>query len=196
MSATPTTPPSPAVRTVDGVDLPVPGTWAIDPGHAEVGFVGRHFLLTKVRGRFTDVRGDIVVGERPEDTTVDVTIAMASVTSGDGARDDHLRSADLFDVEHHPEARFRSTAVAWDGTTGQLTGDLTIRGVTQPVTLAVDYLGQVSDPWGNERIVFSAAGKVNRDDWGISWNQVLETGGLLVSRDIELALELEAILQA
>jgi polyisoprenoid-binding protein YceI len=195
MSATPTTPPSPAVRTVDGVDLPVPGTWAIDPGHAEVGFVGRHFLLTKVRGRFTDVRGDIVVGERPEDTTVDVTVAMASVTSGDGARDDHLRSADLFDVEHHPEARFRSTAVAWDGTTGRLTGDLTIRGVTRPVTLTVDYLGQVRDPWGNERIVFSAAGKVTRDDWGISWNQVLETGGLLVSRDIELAFELEAILQ-
>lgn len=190
-----TTSPTPAVRTVDGTELPVPGTWAIDPGHAEVGFVGRHYLLTKVRGRFTDVRGDIVVGERPEDTTVDVTIAMASVASGDRARDDHLRSADLFDVESHPEARFRSTAVRWDGTTGRLTGDLTIKGVTRPVTLDVDFLGQVHDPWGNDRIIFSASGKVNRDDWGITWNQVLETGGLLVSRDIELALELEAVLQ-
>lgn len=190
-----TTSPTPAVRTVDGTELPVPGTWAIDPGHAEVGFVGRHYLLTKVRGRFTDVRGDIVVGERPEDTTVDVTIAMASVASGDRARDDHLRSADLFDVESHPEARFRSTAVRWDGTTGRLTGDLTIKGVTRPVTLDVDFLGQVHDPWGNDRIIFSASGKVNRDHWGITWNQVLETGGLLVSRDIELALELEAVLQ-
>jgi polyisoprenoid-binding protein YceI len=190
------TSPVPAVRTVDGIDLPIAGAWAIDPGHAEVGFVGRHFLLTKVRGRFTDVRGDIVVGERPEDTTVDVTIGVASVSSGDSTRDDHLRSADLFDVANHPEARFRSTAVRWEGTSGELVGDLTIRGVTRPVTLRVDYLGQVRDPWGNERIVFSASGKVNREDWGITWNQVLETGGVLVSREIELELELEAILRA
>jgi polyisoprenoid-binding protein YceI len=186
----------PAVRTVDGVDLPVAGTWAIDPGHTEVGFVGRHFLLTKVRGRFTDVRGDIVVGERPEDTTVDVTIGVASVSSGDDARDSHLRSADLFDVEHHPEARFRSTVVRWDGSAGSLTGDLTIRGTTRPVTLQVDYLGQVRDPWGNERVVFSAIGRLNRDDWGITWNMPLDAGGLLVSREVDLTLELEAVLQA
>jgi polyisoprenoid-binding protein YceI len=176
------------------VDLPLAGTWTIDAGHTEVGFVGRHFLLTKVRGRFTDVRGDIVVGARPEDTTVDVTIGVASVSSGDDARDEHLRSADLFDVEHHPEARFHSTHVRWDGVTGELTGDLTIRGVTRPVTLAVDYLGQVQDPWGNERIVFSATATVNREDWGITWNMPLAKGGVLVSKEIELNLELEAIL--
>lgn len=184
-----------ATRTIDGVELPVPGTWAIDPGHTEVGFLGRHFLLTKVRGRFTDVAGEIVVGDRPEDTTVDVTIAMASVASGDATRDDHLRSADLFDVEAHPEARFRSTAVVWDGPSGTLTGDLTIKGLTRGVTLRADYLGQVRDPWGNERIVLSASGTVDREDWGITWNMPLDRGGLLVSREIELNLEVEAILQ-
>lgn len=101
---------------------------------------------------------------------------MASVASGDGARDDHLRSADLFDVETHPEARFRSTGVTRDGTAGRL-GDLTIKGATRPVTLEVDCLGQVRDPWGNERIVFSASGRVNRDDRDITWNPVPETGG-------------------
>jgi polyisoprenoid-binding protein YceI len=181
------------VRTVDGVELPTAGTWRIDPGHTEVGFVGRHFLLTKVRGRFTDVSGDIVVGERPEDTVVDVTIGVASVASGDGARDEHLRSPDLFEAAAHPTARFRSTEVRWDGSQGTLAGDLTIKGVTRPVTLRVDYLGQVRDPWGNERVVFSASGKVNREDWGITWNMPLDRGGVLVSRDIELSLEVEAI---
>jgi len=181
------------VRTVDGVELPTAGTWRIDPGHTEVGFVGRHFLLTKVRGRFTDVSGDIVVGERPEDTVVDVTIGVASVASGDGARDEHLRSPDLFEAAAHPTARFRSTEVRWGGSQGTLAGDLTIKGVTRPVTLRVDYLGQVRDPWGNERVVFSASGKVNREDWGITWNMPLDRGGVLVSRDIELSLEVEAI---
>ena len=194
-SSTSVTAPTRPVRVVDGVELPIAGTWTIDPGHTEVGFVGRHFMLTKVRGRFSDVTGTIQVGERPEDTIVDVTIGTASVSSGDHTRDDHLRSADLFDVDNHPTASFRSTATQWGGRTGSLTGDLTIKGITRPVTLQVEYLGQVRDPWDGERIVFSASGRVSRDDWGVSWNMPLASGGVLVSREIDLALELEAILQ-
>jgi polyisoprenoid-binding protein YceI len=190
------TPTERPVRTVGGVELPVAGTWTIDPGHAEVGFTGRHFMLTKVRGRFTDVTGTITVADDPRDTTVDVTIGVGSVASGDDTRDEHLRSADLFDVDTHPTATFRSTAVRWNGSTGALTGDLTIKGTTRPVTLKVEYLGQVRDPWGNERIVFSASGRVNREDWGITWNMPLDAGGVLVSREIDLNLELEAILGA
>ncbi|MGW1835407.1 YceI family protein [Streptomyces sp. BBFR2] len=180
-------------RTLGGVELPAAGVWKVDPGHAEVGFVGRHFMLTKVRGRFTKVDAAVEVGERPEDSKVTAVIDMASVDSGDQARDDHLRSKDFFDVDNHPKATFSSTSVTWNGTSGTLTGELTIKGVTRPVTLAVDYLGYARDPWDNDRTVFSAHGKVNREDWGLTWNMALETGGILVSKEIELALELEAV---
>lgn len=180
-------------RTVDGVELPAVGTWKIDPGHAEVGFLGRHFMLTKVRGRFTGVDATIEIGERPEDSKVTAVIDMASVDSGDKTRDDHLRSGDFFDVEKFPKATFSSTRVTWDGKRGTLSGDLTIKDVTRPVTLEVDYLGHARDPWGNDRTVFSAHGKVNREDWGLTWNMVLDSGGILVSKEIELSLELEAI---
>ncbi|MGW4566356.1 YceI family protein [Streptomyces sp. NPDC004561] len=180
-------------RLVGGVELPAPGPWKVDPGHAEVGFVGRHFMLTKVRGRFTGVDATVHVGERPEDTRVTAVIDMASVDSGDRTRDDHLRSGDFFDVEKHPRATFESTSVTWDGRSGKLTGDLTIKGVTHPVTLDVDYLGYARDPWGGDRTVFSAAGRINREDWGLSWNMALETGGILVSKEIELSLEIEAV---
>ncbi len=184
-----------ATRTVGGVDLPAVGTWKVDPGHAEVAFIGRHFMLTKVRGRFTGVDGAVRVAENPNDSAVSVIIDMASVSSGDGARDDHLRSADLFDVETYPTATFTSTEVSWDGGTGTLTGDLTIKGVTRSVTFNVDYLGYARDPWDNHRAVFSANGKINREDWGITWNMPLARGGLLVSKEIELELEVELIRQ-
>ncbi|MFI7019399.1 YceI family protein [Streptomyces sp. NPDC050164] len=180
-------------RVVDGVELPAAGAWKVDPGHAEVGFVGRHFMLTKVRGRFTGVDATVRIGDRPEDSRVTAVIDMASVDSGDRTRDDHLRSGDFFDVEKHPKATFESTSVAWDGKSGKMDGDLTIKGVTRPVSLAVDYLGYARDPWGNDRAVFSAHGKIDREDWGLTWNMALETGGILVSKEIELSLEIEAI---
>jgi polyisoprenoid-binding protein YceI len=182
-----------ATRILDGIDLPAPGPWEIDPGHADVAFIGRHFMLTKVRGRFTGVSGTIVVGDEPAASRLDVTIDMGSVTSGDQARDDHLRSADFFDVDNHPTATFRSTAVAWEGTTGSVTGDLTIRDVTRPLTLRVEYLGHVRDPWGGDRAVFSAQATVNREDWGLTWNMLLDNGGLVVSREIRLEFEVEAV---
>ncbi|RLU87491.1 polyisoprenoid-binding protein [Streptomyces griseocarneus] len=183
-------------REVNGVQVPSAGTWKVDPGHAEVGFVGRHFMLTKVRGRFTGVEASVEIGERPEDSRVTAVIDMASVDSGDKTRDDHLRSGDFFDVEKHPKAAFASTSVTWQGSKGTMTGDLTIKGVTRPVTLQVDYLGYARDPWDNDRAVFSAHGKVNREDWGLTWNMALETGGILVSKEIELTLEIETIREA
>lgn len=169
------------------------GVWTVDPGHAEVAFVGRHFGLTKIRGRFAAVDGTVAVRGDLATSTVDVTIDMKSVSSGDAARDDHLRSTDFFDVEHHPTATFRSTAVAVDGSSGSITGELTIKGITRPVTLAVDALGQVTDPWGGERAVFHAEATVNREDWGLTWNMVLDAGGLLVSKQIQLEIDVELL---
>jgi len=184
-----------ATRALDGIELPAPGVWEIDPGHAEVAFIGRHLMLTKVRGRFTGVAGAITVADDPSESRVDVTIDMTSVDSGDARRDEHLRGPDLFDVQNHPIATFRSTAITSVGTSGTVTGDLTIKGVTRAVTLRVEYLGHARDPWGNERVGFSAHATIDREDWGLTWNMVLDTGGLVVSKEIRLELELEAVHQ-
>jgi polyisoprenoid-binding protein YceI len=174
---------------------PATGVWTIDPGHAEVAFIGRHFGLTKIRGRFVGVDGTVTISDRVEDSSVEVTIDMASVDSGDTSRDDHLRSDDFFDVARHPTATFRSTEVTVDGGTATMVGDLTIVGVTRPVELAVEYLGSATDPWGNQRTVFSAAGTINREDWGLTWNMLLEAGGLLVSKEIRLEIDVELVRQ-
>lgn len=137
----------------------------------------------------------MVIGADPADSAVEVVIDMATVNSGDVSRDDHLRSGDFFDVEHHPTATYRSIRVEVEGTTGRVHGDLTIKGVTRPVTLTVDYLGHAADPWGNDRAVFSAGARINREDWGLTWNMVLEAGGLLVSKEITLEIEVELIRQ-
>ena len=188
------TKPAGPVRLVAGAELPASGRWQIDPGHTEAAFIGRHFMLTKVRGRFTGVTGTIVVADEPGESTVEVTIDMASVESGSQARDDHLRSADFFDTAQHPTATFTGHAATWQGASGVLEGELTIRGVTRRVTLRVEYLGHVADPWGGHRAIFTASGTLNREDWGLTWNQVLD-GGLLVSTQIRIEIELETVLQ-
>lgn len=185
-----------ATRTFNGVDLPAPGVWAVDAGHAEVAFIGRHLGLTKIRGRFVGVDGTVRIAEAIEDSTVEVTIDMASVDSGDTARDDHLRSDDFFDVANHPEATFRSIGLSSNGTEATLTGELTIKGVSGLVDLAVEYVGQATDPWGGERAVFHAATKINREDWGLTWNMLLDSGSLLVSREIRLEVDVELIRQS
>ena len=181
------------VRSIAETQLPTPGMWRVDPGHAEVAFIGRHFGLTKIRGRFTGVSGAVTIASDIAESVVSVDIDMASVSSGDQARDDHLRSADFFDVDHHPVATFRSTGVQADGPTGTLAGELTIKGVTRPIDLDVEFLGATRDPWGNERTVFTAATTVNREDWGLTWNMLLEAGGLLVSKEIRIEIEIELI---
>ena len=188
-----TTPTSSPTRTVAGVVLPGVGTWEIDPGHADVAFTGRHLMLTKVRGRFQDVRGSITVGENLNDSTVDVTIGMASVESGSSARDEHLRSSELFDVENFPEATFRSVSVDWQGGGGVVHGDLTIHGTTRRVPLRVTFEGYVRDPFGGDRAIFSAETKVNREDFGITWNVALEAGGVLVSKEVTITIDIETV---
>jgi polyisoprenoid-binding protein YceI len=189
--------PAPAVtRLACGAELPIPGRWEIDPGHTEVAFIGRHFMLTKVRGRFTGVSGVIEVAEEPGESTVEVTIDMTSVESGNQARDDHLRSPDFFDATAHPTATFTGRAAGWQGTHGTLAGELTIRGITRPVTLAAGYLGHVADPWGGQRAIFTAETTLNREDWGLTWNMPLDGGGLLVSKEIRIEIEAEAVLQS
>ena len=182
-------------RLVAGAELPAAGRWQIDPGHTEAAFIGRHLMLTKVRGRFTGVTGTITVAEDPGESIVEVTIDMASVESGSQARDDHLRSADFFDAARHPTATFSGRAADWQGPRGLLVGHLTIRGITRPVTLQAEYLGHVADPWGGQRAIFTAEGTLDREDWGLTWNMPLDGGGLLVSRDIRIEIEAEAVLQ-
>ncbi len=183
-----------ATRTVGTDVLPAPGVWRIDPGHAEVGFIGRHFMLTRVRGRFTDVQGEVRIADDPADSALSVTIGMASVSSGNDARDEHLRSAELFDVERWPTATYCSTRVTWaGGTDATVEGELTIHGITRPVPLAVRFLGHTRDPWGADRAVFSATGRVNREDFGITWNMALEAGGVVVSKEIDLEIEVETV---
>jgi polyisoprenoid-binding protein YceI len=186
--------PSPT-RTIDGVALPAAGVWRIDPSHSDVGFVGRHFGLTRLRGRFTGVSGHVEIADDVPQSSVTVQIDMASITSGDQSRDDHLRSADFFDVERHPTAMFRSSNLTVDGAHGSLHGELTIKSVTRPVVLSVEYLGHARDPWDNDRAVFSATATINRESWGLTWNMILDAGGLLVSKEIRLEIEVELIRQ-
>lgn len=187
---------SSATRHIGEVELPAPGTWTVDPGHAEVAFIGRHFGLTKTRGRFTGVEGTVEIAEDVTESEIHVTIDTTSVSSGSDARDEHLRSDDLFAVEAFPTATFHSTSIDAAGSSGTVTGELTIKDVTRPVTLDVSYLGSAIDPWDNQRAVFSASTRINRDDWGVGWNMVLDTGGLLVSKEIAIEIEVELIRQA
>jgi polyisoprenoid-binding protein YceI len=168
------------------------GTWAIDPTHSEVGFVARHLMVTKVRGSFADVTGTVQVADELAQSVADVTIQTASVTTGTADRDGHLRSADFFDVENFPQITFVSTS--FDGDT--LTGDLTIKGITKPVTLDVEFNGVATDPWGNDKAAFEATGELNRTDWGLTWNANLEKGGVLVSEKIKLVIDVQLAKQA
>ena len=192
MSTTSTAP----TRTHDGQVIPSAGVWEIDPGHTDLAFTGRHFMVTKVPGRFTDVSGRVVIAHDMADSSVEVDIDMASVESGSQVRDDHIRSADLFDVENHAAAHFRSTSLQWWGDRGTVHGDLTIHGVTRRVPLDVSFEGHVRDPWGGDRAIFSARTRLNREDFGITWNQALEAGGLLVSKEIQIDINLETVLSA
>ncbi|MGB7820035.1 MAG: YceI family protein [Ornithinibacter sp.] len=168
------------------------GTWAIDPTHTEVGFVARHLMVSKVRGSFTDIAGTVEVAGDITASVANVTIKTASVASGTPDRDAHLRSEDFFNSEAHPDMTFVSTS--FDGTT--LTGDLTIKGVTKPVSLDVEFTGLATDPWGNEKAGFEAQGELNRTDWGLTWNANLEKGGVLVSEKIKLVLDVQLGKQA
>jgi polyisoprenoid-binding protein YceI len=189
-----TTDTQPLVRTHGGQDIPAAGTYVIDTSHSAVEFVGRHLGLAKVRGRFTKFAGEIQIAEAPEQSSVEVDIDVASVESADARRDEHLRSPDFFNVGEHPSMVFKSTRVTpVDGGTWDVAGDLTIRGVTRPVVLRAEFEGGENTPFGDQRIGFSASTEVNREDWDLGWNVVLESGGLLVGKKIKIELSVEAI---
>jgi polyisoprenoid-binding protein YceI len=175
--------------------LPVTGTWTIDASHSEVGFSVRHLGISKTRGRFGAFSGDIVVAERPEDSRVTVEIDATSIDTKDAGRDEHLRSADFFDVEQFPTLTFVTTAVTADGDHWKVAGDLTIAGVTKPVVLATELSGLAADPWGNDRVAFTASTEINREDFGLTWNAALEAGGVLVGKTVKIDIEVEAVLQ-
>ena len=182
------------LRTRDDQVIPVAGLYEIDGPHTSVEFVGRHLMITKVRGRFDDVRGGITISEDPEKSHVEVAIGAASLSSGNNDRDAHLKGEDFFDVDHYPTISFASTAVkALGGDRWELVGDLTVRGTTKPVTLQVDFEGGGASPMGDERIGFSAATDINREDFGLSWNVALETGGLLIGKTVRIELAVQAI---
>jgi polyisoprenoid-binding protein YceI len=182
--------------TTNRNDLPAPGDWAIDVSHTEVGFSVRHLGLAKVRGRFQAFEGTVHVAERPEDSSVEVAIESASINSRDDGRDAHLRSADFFDAEAFPHLTFRSTGVRPDGNRWLVDGDLTIKGVTRPVVLDATFEGVAGDPWGGTRAAFSASTEIDREDWGLTWNAALETGGVLVGKKVKIELEVELVLAA
>jgi polyisoprenoid-binding protein YceI len=172
-------------------------SWQIDPAHTHIFFTGRHMMLTKVRGRFNEFDGIVNFDEsKPENSRVDFDIEAASITTGDERRDNHLRSADFLDVENYPLIRFKSQRVEQvDEDGGRLIGDLTIRDVTRQVALDVYYGGQARTPWGTTSAGFSASATINRKDWGLTWNQALETGGVLVGEKINIEIELELVKQ-
>jgi polyisoprenoid-binding protein YceI len=186
---------TPGTRVVNGRQVPEAGTWAIDPSHASFEFVARH-LMAKVRGSFSGVSGVATIAEVPEESTLKVEIDTSTIDTKDPNRDAHLRSNDFFGVEDHPTISFRSTAVRpgegeneW-----KVDGDLTIKGVTRPVTVDVEFLGAAIDPWSNQRIGFSGVvPEVNREDWGLTWNTPLETGGFLLAKTVRLEIEAELI---
>lgn len=183
-------------REYEGVAAPPVGTYKLDPAHTTIGFVAKHMMFTKVRGHFAEFDGEVVVGESPADSSVEVTVQADSLTTGVDARDQHLRSKDFFEIERYPQVTFRSTRVEWTGrNTFRLTGDLTVRDVTRTVALEAEYEGGARDPWGGYRIAFAARGEVDREDWGITWNVALETGGVLVGRKVALEIETQAVLQ-
>jgi polyisoprenoid-binding protein YceI len=173
-------------------------TWNIDPTHTEVGFEVSHMMFAKVRGRFEEVEGSIVLGGEGslEDSRVEATMKTASISTGNAQRDEHLRSRDFFDAEQFPVLTFESTSVGRTDS-GELTvlGTLTIHGVSRDVQLDVSETGRGTDPWGNERIGFNATTRIDRRDFDLTWNQALETGGVLVGNDVKISLEIQAVLK-
>jgi polyisoprenoid-binding protein YceI len=171
--------------------------WAMDPTHSEIGFKVKHLMFTNVSGQF---RQFTATAETNDDdfsgAKVAFTADVASITTNNEQRDAHLKSADFFDAVTYPQLTFSSTAFSGSGDDWQLTGHLTLHGVTQPVTLAVEFGGIVKDPWGNIKAGFSVNGKINRKDFGLNWNAVLESGGVMVSEEVKLHAEIQLVKQA
>lgn len=168
-------------------------TWTIDPAHSVVEFAVKHMVFATAKGRFSEFSGTITLDrENVANSSVNVEIGAASIDTRDAKRDEHLKSADFFDAENFPTLTFTSTKVESKGDDLHVEGDLTIRGVTRPVVLEAEFNGQGVNPWGQQVISYSASTKINRKDFGLNWNAALESGGVLVSDDVKINIEIEA----
>ena len=172
----------------------VAGTWAIDPVHSEVGFSVRHMMVSKVRGKFTNFSGEIVTGDNPFKSSVTAVIDLTSISTGQDQRDEHIRSADFFEVETYPTMTYRSTGAHFEDGNYVLDGELTLKGVTKRVPLVLELNGFGPDPFGGTRAGFSASGEINRRDFNVSFSAPMQNGGVVVGDKITLHLEIEAVL--
>jgi len=184
----------------DASTLDIPGyktgTWVLDPSHSEVTFTVRHMMISKVRGTFGMKSATLVAPENPLEATVEASVDVTSVDTKDEGRDQHLRSAEFFDIETYPTMDFRSTGVRVEDGDFLVDGELTIRGVSKPATFSIDFGGFGTDPWGNYKAGATAKTVINREDFGLTWNAALETGGVLVGKDVTIELDLQFALQA
>jgi len=186
-----------STREFNRMTLPAAGTFVLDKSHTQIGLVARHLMVSKVRGRFTDYEGAIVVADDPAQSSVEVTIQAASINTNDENRDNHVRTNDFLNVAEFPTITFRSTKVELNSSGDwKVYGELTVRGVTRPIVLEVTFEGVIQDPWGNQRLGFTASGEIDRNDFGVSFNAALETGGFVVSPKVKLEIEAEAVRQA
>jgi polyisoprenoid-binding protein YceI len=183
--------------TTPAVQIPnyVAGKWTIDPVHSYVGFTVRHMMVSKVRGHFTEFSGELITADDPLRSSVTATIDLRSIDTSNGQRDDHIRSADFFEVETHPHMTYRSTGLSTDGDDFILDGELTLKGVTRPVPLKLEITGFGPDAMGGTRAGFSASGEINRSDFGVSYNGPIPGGGTIVSEKVQINLDVEAVLQ-
>jgi polyisoprenoid-binding protein YceI len=178
------------------VSSPATTTWKIDPSHTHAEFAVRHLMISTVKGRFAEVQGTVHTDEsNPAASQVDVTIGVSSIDTREPQRDAHLRSADFFDADNFPQITFRSTRVDGRGDSFKLAGDLTIRGTTREIVLDVTTEGRGKDPWGGERAGFSASTRIKRSEFGLTWNQLLEAGGVAVSDDVKISIDVELVRQ-
>ncbi|HEY2126806.1 MAG TPA: YceI family protein [Streptosporangiaceae bacterium] len=174
----------------------IAGTWEIDPVHSEVGFIARHMMVSKVRGRFTQFSGEFVTADNPLQSSVTATIDLTSIQTGNEQRDQHIRSADFFEVDKYKTMTYRSTGLRAAGDHYVLDGELTLKDVTKEVPLTLELNGFGPDPFGGTRAGFTATGEINRRDFGVNFSAPMETGGVVVSDKIALQLEIEAVLKA
>ena len=171
--------------------LPATGTWVLDTSHSSVEFIARHLMISKVRGAFGAFSGTVTVADPVESSSVEVVIEAASFSSGDEGRDGHVRGEDFLDVERFPKITFTGSGPRQKGSAWVLPGELTIRDVTRPIELAVEALGVIADPWGTEKAAFSASTEIDREEFGVTWNAALETGGVLVGPKVRIEIEVQ-----
>jgi len=172
-------------------NTPAPGTWVFDTSHSSIEFVARHLMISKVRGGFGTFSGTVTVADPIDASSVEVIIEAASLSSGDENRDAHVRGEEFLDVERFPQMTFKGTGPRKVGSGWVLPGELTIRDVTRPVELEVDALGVLADPWGNEKAAFSASTEIDREEFGVTWNAALETGGVLVGNKVRIEIDVQ-----